>query len=585
MIRKCYRTRIGRAMMMVFLALIVPLVVLGVFMATTSASTIRSEIVQNYNNLLHMSSNQFTERLMDARQLAISLTVDDDLNSFCISSDSRRDLFRYWLFQDRLRSYASQRMMENRISVWLPRQGWVISTHDSIYRVGESERPALTSADALERAVWGVHPSVADPEKTCLSLSVGYVHEQQSNAIFFIEITPGEICEALAPLDDSDGIAGVFLAGRDGALYMEDSSGLDQRALAEKLALSPEADGFSHTQTGYRQDERRYTVLTESLPGTECAIGILLDDGVISRPNRSILDWSLAEIFVFVAVAVAYMYIVYRQIVRPIDGVRQAMQRVGRGDFSGCAVSDSRNEIGDIEAALNQMTARLQTLIQQKYVDEMNLAQTQLKFLRAQINPHFLYNCLFTLYTFIKNEDLDNAADLAVYLGQYYQINTRADSGDVALYQELEHVRLLVKIQSMRFSGRLRYDEEIDEPLRMLRIPSLTLLTVAENFLTHGIKNLRGTAELRITARREDGWILLRVADTGTGVEPEQLEQMRSALDAAQADGANIRGLQNVLLRFRMLFGPETAITVAANEPQGQIVEIYIPDKGETENV
>ena len=184
MIRKCYRTRIGRAMMMVFLALIVPLVVLGVFMATTSASTIRSEIVQNYNNLLHMSSNQFTERLMDARQLAISLTVDDDLNSFCISSDSRRDLFRYWLFQDRLRSYASQRMMENRISVWLPRQGWVISTHDSIYRVGESERPALTSADALERAVWGVHPSVADPEKTCLSLSVGYVHEQQSNAIF-----------------------------------------------------------------------------------------------------------------------------------------------------------------------------------------------------------------------------------------------------------------------------------------------------------------------------------------------------------------------------------------------------------------
>ena len=262
-------------MMMVFLALIVPLVVLGVFMATTSASTIRREIVQNYNNLLHMSSNQFTERLMDARQLAISLTVDDDLNSFCISSDSRRDLFRYWLFQDRLRSYASQRMMENRISVWLPRQGWVISTHDSIYRVGESERPALTSADALERAVWGVHPSVADPEKTCLSLSVGYVHEQQSNAIFFIEITPGEICEALAPLDDSDGIAGVFLAGRDGALYMEDSSGLDQRALAEALALSPEADGFSHTQTGYRQGERRYTVLTESLPGTECAIGIL----------------------------------------------------------------------------------------------------------------------------------------------------------------------------------------------------------------------------------------------------------------------------------------------------------------------
>lgn len=572
-------------MMSVFLALIVPLAVLGFSMATTSARTIRREIVQNYNNLLRMSADQFSERLMDARQLAISQTVDDDLNSFTISGDSRRDLFRYWLFQERLRAYASQRMMESRISVWLPRQGWVISTHDSIYRVGEGVKPALTSADALERAVWGVHPSLIDPKQTCLSLSVGYVHEEQSNAIFFIEITPAEICEALAPLDNSDGIAGVFLAGRGGALYMDDSAGVDQQALAETLELTPEADSASHTQTSYRQGDRRYTVLTESLPGTECAIGILLDDSVVSRPNRSILHWSLAEILVFVAVAVAYMYIAYRQIVRPIDGVRQAMQRVGRGDFSGCAVSDSRNEIGDIEAALNQMTARLQTMIQQKYVDEMNLAQTQLKFLRAQINPHFLYNCLFTLYTFIKNEDLDNAADLAVYLGQYYQINTRADSGDVALYQELEHVRLLVKIQSMRFSGRLHYAEEIDESLRMLRIPSLTLLTVAENFLTHGVKNLRGAAELRITARRTDGEILLRVADTGTGVAPEQLEQMREALGAAQPDRENIRGLQNVLLRFRMLFGPEAAIAVAANEPQGLIVEIHIPDKGETEHV
>ena len=86
-------------MMMVFLALIVPLVVLGVFMATTSASRIRSEIVQYYNNLLHMSSNQCTERLMDARQLAISLTVDVDLNSFCISSDSAGICFAIGCFR------------------------------------------------------------------------------------------------------------------------------------------------------------------------------------------------------------------------------------------------------------------------------------------------------------------------------------------------------------------------------------------------------------------------------------------------------------------------------------------------------
>ena len=241
----------------------------------------------------------------------------------------------------------------------------------------------------------------------------------------------------------------------------------------------------------------------------------------------------------------------------------------------------SDNEIGDIAESLNQMIRELQKTVDEKYVSEAQLAQTQMKLLRAQINPHFLYNCLFSLYTLIKNEDLDEAADLTIYLGKYYQLNTHTGEKDTQLYQELECIRMLVKIQNLRSAIHLEYSEDIDDSLKLLTIPRLTLLTVAENFLTHGFKNSISTATLTVTARRRKGWISLIVSDTGSGVDDDQLQEIRHLIETARPEMENVRGLQNALLRFRAIYGPEVVMSVETNEPHGLVVHIDIPDKKE----
>ena len=589
-IRKYCRTKIGRAMSIAFLCLVIPLVAINILLSAQSSRDIQQSLIGSYQNALKLSADQFSDRLQDLRQLTVSLSLDDELNSMSIVRPGDENLFDYVLFHSRLHSYIAQRILRANISALLAKQGWVISTSDYIYPLRDVPAFEERLANAADCQHWGIRPCFAKPEETRLSIVTGYVSKTQSNALFYIELDEQTVLEAISPLKDSSGIVEVFLIDQNGELYIGSDGGIDGEQFAADTAAAWSTVFEKTTETNacefsYCQGGDQLTVLVSKLPGTSCALGIVLDSQSVFWPMTMIAYWMLACIAVFCIMMAIYMVITYRHIVRPIDGIHATMEQVGSGDFTAIADERPNNEIGDIATALNRMVEQLKTQIDQRYIYEIQLAQTQLRFLRAQINPHFLYNSLFTLYTFIKNEDLDSAADLAIYLGQYYQINTRADNGDIALYQELEHIRLLVKIQNMRFAGRVQYAEQIDETLKMLAIPNLTLLTIAENFLTHGIKNLRGAASLRISAARCGGEILLTVADTGEGVSDEQLEQMRSALENIDLTQSNLHGLQNVLVRFRMCYGENVRIEVRSNTPHGLINEIHIPDEGGKLNV
>lgn len=137
----------------------------------------------------------------------------------------------------------------------------------------------------------------------------------------------------------------------------------------------------------------------------------------------------------------------------------------------------------------------------------------------------------------------------------------------------------------MRFADRLQYEEHVDEDLKMLIVPKLTLLTIAENFLTHGVKNVRGRMSLKITAKRENGEIVLTAADTGGGVSEERLQEMRERLANVELFRNNLHGLQNVLVRFRMAYGEQVRIEILPNEPHGLINRIHIPDEGGKQDV
>ena len=578
--KKYRRTKIGRMMIKILCVLSIPMLVICLLMTSNSKSKLQEEIVNNYSNLLKSASEQMTDRLHSIEKLTISLTLDDELNKMCISSNVRKSLILYNSFQTRLRAYASSQQIDCNLSVWLPRQQRIISSQDYIYEMPDSD--ALMSS-MPDYALWGARPKVHDNGR-CLSIGTGYVHPWQSNAIFFIEIDIEDFLSSLSALLNSPHIADVFLIDPNSNLLAANNGiEFDSTQLLASLPMDAifEKDTQVPLTVEYRQNKEHYHVLTYRLYGSNCAVGILLRDSAFTRTDCMINTWVFAILSVFFVVMLIFMAITYQQIVSPVDAICETMQHMGAGDFSQKVQVKTASEIGDIGNRLNQTSEQLQTLIRERYDNRLLIAQSQMRILQSQINPHFLYNCLFTLYNYIMSEDLESAADMTLYLGQYYQMNVHPDGDVIPLERELEHIRLLVKIQTMRFCDQLGYAEEIEEPLKQMRIPNLTLLTVTENFLTHGFKQTDGKAQLTISAHQTTQEIILIAADTGAGMSEDRLKRVQEELELATASQEEIHGLQNILLRFRDLCGEQARLMLKPNVPHGLIVEIHLPRKEE----
>ena len=539
--------------------------------------TTRDAVLRTYNTTLLLTVDQFSDRLSDLRMLVASLSIDDALNAMCIVEKGREDLYDYVEFLEKIRSYANQRIMQGNIHVILPKQGWVISSNDRILRLSSLNGVDDYFLHISSYGEWGIRRKLADPGETCFSIVCGYLRAGQSNAIFVIEIDQAEVLNAIARPTDARDVAGSFLLDAGGSMYAQRPDLFDADAI-RSLSSAMFGEGTSY-EAVLSSGDRDYRVLGVPLDGTRCAFGILIDEQTILKPVLDVRAGLYVAIVAFFLAAFAYIAISYRRITAPVDQLQEAMHKVQAGDLSARAQSDYKNEIGDLARTFNGMVDRLDALIRDQYLGEIQLKQAQVKFLRAQINPHFLYNSLFTLYTLIKNEELDVAADLAVYLGQYYQINTRAEGGDAMLYREIECVRLLVNIQRIRFRDRLSYEEDVATELKTLRIPQLALLTIVENFLTHGLKDMKEPALLLVRARTTDEGIEIEVRDTGSGVTAERLDEIRRGLDDVSLGQSDVRGLQNVLIRFRMLYGEGVVMRVTRNEPRGMTVTMVLCGK------
>lgn len=577
MIRKLFHSKLNRLLFMAFVLLAVPLLIINLLITTHSMNVTRKEISNTYTNTLRLTADQFSDRLRDLELLASSLSIDDQLNAMCIVEKGAEDLYDYVLFHDRMRGYANQRIMTSNISVLLPKQQWIISTKNRIARTSTYEEFDSYAREIPHYGSWGIRRSLYDPQRDCFSIVCGYVNERQSNAIFIVEIGRQEILEALSGLSASSEVANVFLVDGEGHIYAQDESLFAQQELVDAVRDAFADREKKQYELVHENDRQFYRVIGQTLQDNQCVMGVVIDEQAILEPLVATRQWAYAAVLCFMIAIALYMRISYRRITEPIEDIKTVMKRVEDGDFTARAHGFHQNEIGEITIALNHMIEQLDGLIKERYLSNMQLTQTQMKFLRAQIRPHFLYNCLYTIYTLIKNEDLDSAANLAIYLGQYYQINTRSENAETPLYQEIEHIRLLIRIQRMRFGDILTYEEAIDDELRLLQIPSLALLTIVENFLTHGLKSQSAAALLRIEAERGDAGAVLRVVDTGIGMEEDRLNDIQKSIDRAEPDQTDAHGLQNVAIRFRMLYGDAARLTIERNEPHGLIVRICVP--------
>ena len=218
------------------------------------------------------------------------------------------------------------------------------------------------------------------------------------------------------------------------------------------------------------------------------------------------------------------------------------------------AVGILRNRQNELLTAQLQADAERERLARE-------LSESKLRVLRAQIEPHFLFNTLGAVQQ-LAQHGAPRAADLTADLIAFL----RASLGDmrcdqVSLEAEFGLVASYLKVMQVRLGGRLRFSLDLPRVLAQVRVPSMILLTLAENAIKHGIEPALRGGEIALSARAEGNTLKLRVADSGDGMSP--------------APGAGV-GLDNLRHRLRLAYG-EAACLVLEDADPGLVAEIALP--------
>lgn len=198
-----------------------------------------------------------------------------------------------------------------------------------------------------------------------------------------------------------------------------------------------------------------------------------------------------------------------------------------------------------------------------------DVAQASLQALRAQVNPHFLFNALNAVVTLI-GRDPAQAREMLVRISELLRATlTAGDSQETTLAQEVELTARYLEIEQLRFADRLSVDWEIDADLALQMVPAFALQPLVENALRHAMGQRKGPGRVRIIARKEASGLSLIVRDDGPdGPPPEQSVTRR---------GAGV-ALKNLRARLERLYGPAASLTLQPRSEGGMDAVVFIPN-------
>ncbi|HTU11652.1 MAG TPA: sensor histidine kinase [Allosphingosinicella sp.] len=193
--------------------------------------------------------------------------------------------------------------------------------------------------------------------------------------------------------------------------------------------------------------------------------------------------------------------------------------------------------------------------------------EAQLRALRYQINPHFLFNTLNSLSSLILTKRTDTAEQMLMNLSTFFRATLSADpTADVSLEEEIKLQRLYLDIEQIRFPERLAVEVDVPEALRTLRVPVLILQPVVENAVKYGVARSRKHVTVRISAYEEAGRLHIKVKDDG-----------EIPAETGESEGGTGVGLRNVCDRLTTRYGNRAGCLHGPDPDGGFTVHLFMP--------
>jgi two-component system, sensor histidine kinase YesM len=265
-----------------------------------------------------------------------------------------------------------------------------------------------------------------------------------------------------------------------------------------------------------------------------------------------------------------------RYLLRPLQGLMKVMKKVESNDLTARFESSSGDELAQVGIRFNRMLEQIVVLIGEVTEAETNKRSAEIKALSAQMDPHFLYNTLNTIYWKLNLKQVEQSQRMVVSLSRLFQLGLNKGQEITTLSKELEHVRQYLELQCSCYEGLFRYEIHVeDEALNTLPIPRILLQPLVENSILHGFCDLESGGVIDIEILDEGERWCLTVRDNGAGMEEDQVR----ALFWRESDKGY--AVSNLIRRLQLYYGDGAVFRVDSGPGRGTAVIISLPKREE----
>ncbi|CAH1209952.1 histidine kinase [Paenibacillus sp. JJ-223] len=567
-------------LMIAFVLVMLPLYVISMVITYSSSKQMQSEVETAHESKLHFYHNHLQFELERMSDLINEFSFDEQMSTLSTRAAIMSG-YEVTASLNNIHQKLKQIMVTspyiNDVVYYVPGLHKRVSAVDGIRSVEDEEwKELLATMGNLN----GELSSWNDDLYFLKSNPYNMNHEEAPNFILGIRLSADEFKHRLQQLSDSGGSEltlsfgqgrDMFISSADDAIDALGVHWPDELPVQDSPLVTRSAAGDMLHYTLY--DAEHYFALTSSIA-----------ESVLEAPLEQYKLWLWVTTLISIVIIIAFSLSIYKSIHKPLSALVKGFRMAEQGQTDVRIPHSRRDEFGYLYSRFNHMIERLHALIEENYVARIRTSEAELKHLQSQIQPHFLYNSLFSIKQMAEVENVELIQEFTDYLGQYFRYMSRDSQTEVSLKEEIQHAQIYAAIQKIRFGPRVQLQmEEMNLEYGKIAVPRVTIQPIVENVFEHALSKRSRGGILKMSYLTSPDKLSILIEDDGDDLSEVAMDRLRLSLQhiAARHDEGEITGLLNVNQRLRIRFGPEYGLAAERSDLGGLRIIISVPWKGE----
>lgn len=300
----------------------------------------------------------------------------------------------------------------------------------------------------------------------------------------------------------------------------------------------------------------------------------IIDAGYVIGDTRRTQRFFDIVFAISITASILFSVLMSRLLTRPVKLLREACNRIERGDLGFRVAVASPDEMGQLGHTFNLMMDRINTGMERQRIEQQRQNELKLEILRSQINPHFLYNTLDSIRFLANLQEVHNIASMSSSLIGLLRYNLSSDTL-TTLGEEMDSIRNYVEIQKFRYGDVFEFKTAIAPGTEPCVISRFVLQPLVENCLIHGLADIENGGEIEIRSEIEQETLRLEVINNGRAIDRETLEKINRGLNRDIGRGGI--GINNIRERLKLQFGERASLVYTGGGSSGTHAILHFP--------